>query len=139
MAAIVVTGPPCSGKSTYVQDHAKPGDITIDFDALATALGSSSSHGHDPLVWNLTLRVHRVATELALALAAKTTVWIVDGQISPDSAALYRQHRAEIVTMTVGRQELHRRASAAGRPKIWHRLIDQWAADLPAVSGSREW
>jgi predicted kinase len=28
----VVTGPPCAGKTTYVRNNAKPGDIIIDFD-----------------------------------------------------------------------------------------------------------
>jgi predicted kinase len=30
----VVTGPPCGGKSTYIQDNAKDGDIIIDMDRL---------------------------------------------------------------------------------------------------------
>lgn len=35
MVITVVTGPPCSGKSTYVRTHARPGDIIVDFDAIA--------------------------------------------------------------------------------------------------------
>lgn len=30
----LITGPPASGKSTYVRDHAKPGDAIIDLDLL---------------------------------------------------------------------------------------------------------
>lgn len=31
----VITGAPCSGKSTYLGQHARPDDIVIDFDAIA--------------------------------------------------------------------------------------------------------
>ena len=33
----VVFGPPCSGKSTYIQSHIKQGEILIDIDALSKA------------------------------------------------------------------------------------------------------
>jgi predicted kinase len=31
----VVIGPPAGGKSTWVLERAKPGDIVVDFDRLA--------------------------------------------------------------------------------------------------------
>ena len=41
MTLYVVTGPPCGGKSTYVREHAKPGDFVIDLDRLALAITSA--------------------------------------------------------------------------------------------------
>lgn len=38
MTLYLVTGPPAAGKSTWVRKHATHGDITIDYDALATVL-----------------------------------------------------------------------------------------------------
>lgn len=35
---VVVTGPPCSGKTTYAREHARRGDMVYDLDALADAL-----------------------------------------------------------------------------------------------------
>lgn len=35
---IVITGPPCSGKSTYVKQHMKPGDLVWDYDEIMKAL-----------------------------------------------------------------------------------------------------
>ncbi len=40
---ILVAGPPAAGKSTWIRDHAKPGDITIDYDTLAQALSPGLS------------------------------------------------------------------------------------------------
>ena len=31
----VVTGPPCSGKTTYILNHMAEGDIMVDFDRIA--------------------------------------------------------------------------------------------------------
>lgn len=40
----VVVGPPCAGKSTYVRRMARTGDVAVDYDALAAALGSDRAH-----------------------------------------------------------------------------------------------
>lgn len=44
MQFIVVYGPPCSGKTTYVQKNKGKKDIIIDFDRLRTALTFSEIH-----------------------------------------------------------------------------------------------
>ena len=36
----VVTGLPGAGKAAYVAEHKDPGDIVIDFDLIAEAIGS---------------------------------------------------------------------------------------------------
>jgi len=138
----VVTGPPCSGKTTYVRLHAKPGDIVIDFDNLAQALGSTTRHGHSPAHQQVTIAARRAAIEAAVRWSGKgATVWIVDCNISAKRARMYEEAQAEIVTMSADPAELHRRAHAE-RPRRWHKLIEEWT---PAVittasgSGSRAW
>jgi predicted kinase len=134
----VVTGPPCSGKSTYVRTHAKPGDIVIDFDTLAQALGSPNPHDHTASVRNVTIRMRRAAIEAALRVH-DVNVWIVDCTISPDRMQAYRRAGAVIRTMVADKAELHRRASVE-RPGLWHRLIDEWVPPaVDAASASREW
>jgi hypothetical protein len=136
----VVTGPPCSGKSTYVRTNAKPGDVIIDFDALAQALGSPNPHDHSPQVRNVTIRMRRTAIEAALSQRG-VDVWIVDCNISPERMGAYRRAGARIQTMQVDGAELHRRASRE-RPSLWHRLIDEWSPPTDSVSSaaaSREW
>lgn len=131
----VVTGPPCSGKSTYVRTHRKPGDIVIDFDTLAQALGSPNPHDHSSAVRNVTIRMRRAAIEAALRVH-DADVWIVDCNITPDRMRAYQRAGATIRPMAVDKAELHRRASAE-RPALWHRLIDEWVPT--SVNASREW
>lgn len=43
---VLIAGPPCAGKSTYAQQHAEPGDMVIDYDLIAAAIGSPDHHDH---------------------------------------------------------------------------------------------
>jgi adenylate kinase len=132
----VVVGPPCSGKSTYVREHAKPNDIVIDFDVLAQAFGSTNSHDHSYAIRGVTMMARRAA--IRAALTAQADVWIVETKINPRRYADYLAAGATIHTLHVDPAELHRRAYH-GRPKAWHRLIDEWAAPVLPSAASREW
>lgn len=126
MPLVVVTGPPCSGKSTYTRTHAKPGDITIDYDTLAQALGSSVSHTHPDSIRVVTLAARRAALSAAIGQHHQgATVWVVDAQPSPRRLYQYQAAGARIVTMDhTNTAELHARAHTQGRPRFAHELID---------------
>lgn len=124
MAITVVTGPPCSGKSTYVRTHSKPGDIVIDFDTMAQAFGSPVPHDHTAATRHVTIHARKAAIAAALTITA-ADVWIVDCNIPQDRMVAYCQHGARIVAMDEDVDELHRRAGRE-RPPLWHRLIDDW-------------
>ncbi len=137
MGVTVVTGPPCSGKSTYVRTHARPGDIRIDFDTLAQALGSPNAHDHNAAVRNVTIRMRRTAIEAALA-QRDVDVWIVDCNIPPDRMRAYQRAGADIRVMSAPPEVLHQRASKE-RPALWHGLIDGWVAPEGVQPASRDW
>lgn len=137
----VVTGPPCSGKSTYVRTHAQAGDIIIDFDVIAQALGSGDPHDHNTHVRRVTMMARRAAINAAVDEHYRgAAVWIVDGAPSERRVRLYEGARAQVVTLSAERSELHRRATE-GRPPLWHKLIDEWMPSPHAAmqSSSREW
>jgi broad-specificity NMP kinase len=140
----VVTGPPCSGKSTYVRERAKPGDIVIDFDTLAQALGSPTAHDHNKEIRLVTIDARRSAIASAVSAHLRGhPVWIVDTDIR-ERLPMYRAACADVVTLRVDRAELHRRAQAE-RPPRWHELIERHLRTTarrrrPAeLEASREW
>ncbi|KKK68634.1 hypothetical protein LCGC14_2942110, partial [marine sediment metagenome] len=44
----VVCGPPGAGKTSYVQERARWGDLIVDVDAIFAAIGGTAEHGHPP-------------------------------------------------------------------------------------------
>jgi 5-methylcytosine-specific restriction endonuclease McrA len=132
----VITGPPCSGKSTYLTRHAAPGDILIDFDVIARAIGSPSLFDHpDPIRW-VTIAARRAAIEAALRQHDRgARVWIVQTSISRPDMRRYVDAGAEIVTLSADKETLRARARAE-RPARWLELIEAWRP-TPAPRGRR--
>lgn len=44
MVVKVIYGCPCSGKSTYVSEHAEQNDIIFDYDAILCAITTRNKH-----------------------------------------------------------------------------------------------
>ena len=142
----VVTGPPCSGKTTYVRTRAGAGDIIIDFDAMAQSFGSPVPHEHNAAIRHVTMMARRAAIDAAIVCHERgATAWVVDCNIPASRMRAYTRTGAHIVTLGAELGELHKRA-ARERPGLWHKLIDEWQppAGTPAytrtsVATSREW
>ena len=82
MSITVVTGPPCSGKTTHITTHARRGDIIIDLDRIALALTADDTdhHTYGPHIRHVA-RQARTAAIHAAVTASQTTgarVWIID-------------------------------------------------------------
>lgn len=54
---LVVAGPPCGGKSTFAARLAKPGDVIIDLDEIATEIDPSWKRQWSPELLNKALRI----------------------------------------------------------------------------------
>lgn len=125
----VVTGPPCSGKSTYVRTHRQPGDLVIDFDDLARSLGSPDPHDHAAPVRFVARAARAAAIPAAIGCHHRgARVWIVDCNPPRSRRQQYHIAGAHIVTLTADPADLHRRADAE-RPALWHQLIDDWLTE----------
>jgi predicted kinase len=136
----IITGPPCSGKSTYARQHALPGDIIIDFDTIAQALGSPATHGHSNHIWKVTADARDAAITAAVRCHANgARVWIADSKPTTAKRAWYAAKGARFADLDATAAELHRRATAAGRPPRWHARIDQFAAAEPEPAPRTAW
>jgi hypothetical protein len=139
----IVTGPPCSGKTTYVREHAQPGDIIIDLDAIITALGGDA-RDPDPAI----LRVAQAARITAIRSATichrdGASVWVIDTSPPAWLRARYRASGGRIIELTETAGVLHQRAAEAGRPARIHQAIDDCLAGRrtgdAAAAGGRTW
>jgi hypothetical protein len=123
----IVMGPPCAGKTTWVHEHAKVGDIVIDYDALAVALTAPGGHTHDhtPHVAAVTIAARKAATETALRLATTVDVYLIHSKPSRAQRAEYHKLSAKMVTLDPGRDVVRQRAKAE-RTARTYTVIDEW-------------
>tara|TARA_B100000029_G_C17555448_1_gene951547 strand:- start:597 stop:1730 length:1134 start_codon:yes stop_codon:yes gene_type:complete len=123
----LVYGPPCGGKSTYVEQMAQPGDLILCSDRLHQALSGLEAHNHDQHITHYVRTAYdSVLRDLQKPQPKNTRAFILAG--APTVAQ--RNEFASTATAThlvyADRETCHERAKEAGRPEDWHRYIDRW-------------
>ena len=120
----VVCGAPCSGKTTFVKDNASDGEVIIDLDVIARALGFGQEHG----ARGNYLRVAQAARRGAIAevMRRRCGAWIIHTQPTKDELAYYENNGAIVHVLNPGRDECMRRAEADGRPDGTRQAIADW-------------
>jgi hypothetical protein len=128
----IVTGPPCGGKSTYINERAKPGDIIIDMDRLALAL---TTEGTEPFTYSdrvrqVAFRARSAAVTEALSVAQGEryqNVYIIHTDPSPDQRAYYRAFGGRFVECDPGKEVCLQRVQS--RPKQNHAIAKKFIND----------
>jgi hypothetical protein len=145
MGLIVVTGPPASGKSTWVRQHAKPGDIVVDWELIARALTppGADTTSYPRALREVASRARTAATQEALQHADCVDVYIVHAMPTPNALARYAEHDARIVTVDPGRDVVMRRI-AETYPASTVAMAERWYASFSHVAqtaqtSSRAW
>ncbi len=135
MALTIVTGPPAAGKSTWVAQHAKAGDIVIDYDRLANALTvGADTHDHTDPVRSVALEARAAAITRALRYAGRVDVYVIHTSIPVPAMALYRRHKAKVVIVDPGPEVVFARCEAE-RPDWALPIAKQWYARHRKAAG----
>lgn len=126
----VVIGPPASGKTTYIAEHATGHDIVVDLDAIARALmpaAQPNTHVYPAHVRHVAIGARKAAIERATRLRERVTVWIIHAIPSPDELANYRSMHWEVITIDPGRDVVLARCRKE-RPEYMLPAVDRWYA-----------
>lgn len=126
----VVIGPPCAGKSTWARAYKGAGDIVVDFDAIASALGAADHRATDEQVL-VAVSARRAAIRRIRELGASAI--IIECRPYSSTLATYAAWGARFVLLDPGEEECVRRAEADGRPSMTIAAIRDWYASPPDV------
>ena len=121
----VVSGPPCGGKSTYVGSHAQPGDLIVDYDKIALALGAEESHGAEGIVKQAAFSARDGAIQTAVENPSAES-WIIHTSLTDEQKKKYEKADAEFIKIDPGYDECMARARRDGRPERTLDAIEQY-------------
>ena len=123
----IVSGPPCSGKTTYVRVNAGRFDNIIDLDSIITRIRPSYRHWHgmlDPELFNQAIRA-RNAMLGSLERSTSGRAWFIVSAPTKGERLWWRSKLGgEVVLLHPGREICHSRAVARGTPRAIKGVYD---------------
>jgi hypothetical protein len=142
----VITGPPASGKSSWIQSHATARDIVIDLDLITRALAGpgAPAWNQDPTILRVAHRARYAAMDAAFELRDTVDVYLIHTMPSAKAMAKYKRLGARIVTVDPGQEIVMARVEAMRDPEM-KRVVTRWYRQRPAASraampqASRSW
>lgn len=139
MTLHVVIGPPCSGKSTFVQDIAAPGTPRWDFDHVASTIaGVDTKHDIPSEVMDVVLSMRRGLMGWLLDVEVPTPdMWLIHSAPAPSVIARMAQVGAEFHLLDPGLQACLQRAEEDGRPESTMEAIKAWYEAPPELPGEK--
>ena len=120
----VVIGAPCSGKTTYAKQRMQQGDVLIDLDAIAHALGYPDTHGVDGYYFKIAQAARTAA--IREATYHRCTTWIIHTAPSAEQLEQYNQRGAVVHVLDPGEQACIDRARIDNRPAGTVEAIRDW-------------
>lgn len=131
MTLYLVTGPPAAGKSTWVRQHARHGDITIDYDAIASVLTPTGGDPHDPPqhVRAVVKAARQAAIDTALQLTAQHDVYLIHSMPGAALLTRYQAAGAHVITIDPGQAVVLARCKAE-RPWQMAQAAKHWYTNL---------
>ena len=137
MAAVirVVIGPPCAGKSSYIESHAKTGEPIIDYDKIAKAVGSKTEHDAGGSIRRVALSARQAGINRIIN-GVDDDAWIIHTNPQDDLVKEYKQAGAKFLLVDPGIDVCLSRAR--NRPEGTEDAVRSWYASPPSIVAEAE-
>lgn len=126
----ILAGPPGAGKTTYLQDVSRPGDVVVDVDALYVALTGLPIWDKPQSVLPFVLAARDAVIERLCRSSAARHAWIATTE-GPDRIAQLQAHLgAELVVLNVSAHVCIQRIQSNPARRVagiqWEELVRRW-------------
>lgn len=128
----IVVGPPAAGKTSYVKKNQAPGDVVVDFDSLASALGRDSREAESESNTQVSFAARGAAIARVFEGVA-VDAWIIASSPSPQSVDRFVAGGADFVVVDPGKETVLRQAAKDNRPPGTADLIEAWYLSPPII------
>lgn len=128
-----IMGPSCAGKSTKARELQAPGDIIVDFDSLAIALGSEKSHDHPGPIMDAVHPVRVLLENKALDGEFSSDVWAIRSWMKPELIKSFGEKGAKFMVLDPGKEVALQRAKDEERPDGTTARIEMWYENPPEI------
>ncbi|MEU0667177.1 AAA family ATPase [Streptomyces lavendulocolor] len=143
----VITGPPASGKSSWIAARARPTDLVIDLDRIALALAGPGAPQwqHDETLLKVAHRARFAALDEAIKHRDTVDVYLIHTMPSAKARARYRRLDAQIVTVDPGRDIVMQRVADMRDPAMtavatrWYNQQAKYRTQTVTRQASRAW
>lgn len=129
---VIVCGPPGSGKTTFVEQRFRAGDLILDLDRLYSAISFQPLHKrpNEQVLLGYALAARDSIIEKAvLAGSRRPNFWFIVGAPDPIERKRFQEiFKAEVVVLAVSKEECLRRIEKANRGNIdkMREVIAEW-------------
>ena len=121
----VVIGAPCAGKSTYVRENAKSGDVIVDYDAIAKALGADG-HLPDGDIKQAAFAARKSVIDYCIKSGCEA--WIIHTSPTDEQREAYEKANAEFIELDTDLETCLQRAADDDRPPGTEQIIRDYFA-----------
>lgn len=137
MTLHIVVGPPCSGKSSFVEANAPEGAPRFDFDKIAATVGGIEfNHDRPGPVTDVVMAMRRGLYGWVLDPSTEVTeLWLIEASPTATTVERFEAMGAKFHLLDPGEEECIARAVRDGRPEGTVERIRAWYSAPPTIPG----
>ena len=125
----VVCGPPGAGKTSYVRQHAQPGDLILDVDALYMALSGQPMYDKPAELLPFVIEARDAVIERLRQRSRANHAWVITLAPTESERQPYAEDGADVVVLATPAEDCLARITAdpeRARWDGWTQLVESW-------------